>query len=386
MKNFAFVGGEKFSFITVFPSVVLLDTFGTEYYNSIVDESPHKRTAQMKKNIIFTIGAKTIILSNMGEFMLNQTHGAIKIFAGNASKDLAQQICQQLDLQLGKIEVGKFSDGETSVNIKETVRGCDVFVVQSTCSPVNDNLMELLVIIDALKRASAGRITAVMPYFGYARQDRKARARDPISAKLVADILQTAGANRVLTMDLHSSQLQGFFNVPVDNLMGMPLLAKYFKKQGIEDDNLIVVSPDVGSVARSRAMAAKFNAPLAIIDKRRPKANVMEVMNIIGDVKGKTCLMFDDMIDTAGTITQGAQALADNGAAKIIACCTHAVLSGPAIQRLQDSPLTKVVVLDTIPLPESKKLDKIEVVPTYALFAEAIERVYTDLPVSKLYE
>ena len=244
--------------------------------------------------------------------MLNQTHGAIKIFAGNASVKLAEQICQQLDLQLGKIEVGKFSDGETSVNIKETVRGCDVFVVQSTCSPVNDNLMELLVIIDALKRASAGRITAVIPYFGYARQDRKARARDPISAKLVADILQTAGANRVLTMDLHSSQLQGFFNVPVDNLMGMPLLAKYFKKQGLDkNDDFIVVSPDVGSVARSRAMASKFNAPLAIIDKRRPKANVMEVMNIIGDVKGKTCLMFDDMIDTAGTITQGAQALAD---------------------------------------------------------------------------
>ena len=319
--------------------------------------------------------------------MLNQTHGAIKILAGNVSVKLAEQICQQLDLQLGKIEVGKFSDGETSVNIKETVRGCDVFVVQSTCSPVNDNLMELLVIIDALKRASAGRITAVIPYFGYARQDRKARARDPISAKLVADILQTAGANRVLTMDLHSSQLQGFFNVPVDNLMGMPLLAKYFKKQGLDkNDDFIVVSPDVGSVARSRAMASKFNAPLAIIDKRRPKANVMEVMNIIGDVKGKTCLMFDDMIDTAGTITQGAQALADNGAKEIIACCTHAVLSGPAIQRLQDSPLSKVVVLDTIVLPESKKLDKIEVVPTYALFAEAIERVYTDLPVSKLYE
>ena len=238
-----------------------------------------------------------------------------------------------------------------------------------------------------MKRASAGRITAVIPYFGYARQDRKARARDPISAKLVADILQTAGANRVLTMDLHSSQLQGFFNVPVDNLMGMPLLAKYFKKQGLDkNDDFIVVSPDVGSVARSRAMASKFNAPLAIIDKRRPKANVMEVMNIIGDVKGKTCLMFDDMIDTAGTITQGAQALADNGAKEIIACCTHAVLSGPAIQRLQDSPLSKVVVLDTIVLPESKKLDKIEVVPTYALFAEAIERVYTDLPVSKLYE
>ncbi len=385
LKNFAFVGGEKFSFISLFRAGFCLTLFVGKI-KIVLSTSVHAVWTAQTKTKKQNYRCKTIALSNMGEFMLNQTHGAIKIFAGNASKDLAQQICQQLDLQLGKIEVGKFSDGETSVNIKETVRGCDVFVVQSTCSPVNDNLMELLVIIDALKRASAGRITAVIPYFGYARQDRKARARDPISAKLVADILQTAGANRVLTMDLHSSQLQGFFNVPVDNLMGMPLLAKYFKKQGIEDDNLIVVSPDVGSVARSRAMAAKFNAPLAIIDKRRPKANVMEVMNIIGDVKGKTCLMFDDMIDTAGTITQGAQALADNGAAKIIACCTHAVLSGPAIQRLQDSPLTKVVVLDTIPLPESKKLDKIEVVPTYALFAEAIERVYTDLPVSKLYE
>lgn len=321
-----------------------------------------------------------------GGVMLNQTHGTIKIFAGNAGKSLAEQICQKLDLELGNIEVGKFSDGETAVNIKETVRGCDVFVIQSTCSPVNDNLMELLVIIDALKRASAGRITAVIPYFGYARQDRKARARDPISAKLVADILQTAGANRVLTMDLHSSQLQGFFNIPVDNLMGMPLLARYFKKQGFGGDNLTIVSPDVGSVSRSRAMAAKFNAPLAIIDKRRPKANVMEVMNVIGDVKGKTCLMLDDMIDTAGTICQGAQALVDNGAKEVIACCSHAVLSGPAIERLKASPLSKVVVLDTIPLSEEKKFDKIEVVSVSALFAEAIERVYTDLPVSKLYE
>lgn len=318
--------------------------------------------------------------------MLNQTHGTIKVFAGNASKELALAICQRLDLELGKMEAGRFSDGEIAVNIKETVRGCDVFIVQSTNTPVNENLMELLVIIDALKRASAGRITAVIPYFGYARQDRKARARDPISAKLVADILQTAGANRVLTMDLHSSQLQGFFDIPVDNLRGMPVLARHFMKQGINDDNFIVVSPDVGSVARSRSMAAKFNAPLAIIDKRRPKANVMEVMNVIGDVKDKVCLMMDDMIDTAGTICQGAKALVDNGAKRVVACCSHAVLSGPAIERLQVSPLDKIVVLDTIELPPEKRIDKIEIISVADLFAEAIERVYTDLPVSKLYE
>ena len=318
--------------------------------------------------------------------MLNQTHGTIKVFAGNASKELALAICQRLDLELGKMEAGRFSDGEIAVNIKETVRGCDVFIVQSTNTPVNENLMELLVIIDALKRASAGRITAVIPYFGYARQDRKARARDPISAKLVADILQTAGANRVLTMDLHSSQLQGFFDIPVDNLRGMPVLARHFMKQGLNDDNFIVVSPDVGSVARSRSMAAKFNAPLAIIDKRRPKANVMEVMNVIGDVKDKVCLMTDDMIDTAGTICQGAKALVDNGAKRVVACCSHAVLSGPAIERLQASPLDKIVVLDTIELPPEKRIDKIEIISVADLFAEAIERVYTDLPVSKLYE
>lgn len=317
--------------------------------------------------------------------MLNQTHGTIKIFAGNASRKLAQDICDQLDLPLGQLEVTRFSDGESSVSIKETVRGCDVFVIQSTCSPVNENLMDLLIILDALKRASAGRITAVIPYFGYARQDRKARARDPISAKLVADLLQTAGANRVLTMDLHSNQLQGFFNIPVDNLMGMPVLARHFNAKGLPDD-LIVVSPDMGSVSRSRALAAKFNTPLAIIDKRRPKANVMEVMNVIGDVKGKTCLMLDDMIDTAGTICQGAQALMDNGAKEVWACCTHAVLSGPAIERLQNSVLKQVVVLDTIPLSAEKAIDRIHVVPIASLFAEAIERVYTDLPVSKLYD
>lgn len=317
--------------------------------------------------------------------MLNQTHGSIKIFAGNASKKLAEAICNQLDLPLGQMEVSRFSDGETSVSIKETVRGCDVFIIQSTCSPTNENLMDLLIIIDAMKRASAGRITAVIPYFGYARQDRKARARDPISAKLVADLLQTAGVNRVLTMDLHSTQLQGFFNIPVDNLMGMPVLARHFSKGGIPQD-MIIVSHDMGSVTRARALATKFNLPLAIIDKRRPKPNVMEVMNIIGDVKGKVCLMIDDMIDTAGTICQGAQAVVDNGAKEVIACCTHAVLSGPAIERLQNSVLSKVVVLDTIELPESKKIDKIEVVTISHLFAEAIERVYTDLPVSKLYE
>ena len=302
--------------------------------------------------------------------MLNQIHGAIKIFAGNSSKKLAQAICEQLDLELGKMEVGKFSDGETAVNIKESVRGCDVFIIQSTNTPVNDNLMELLLIIDACKRASAMRITAVIPYFGYARQDRKARARDPISAKLVADILQTAGADRVLTMDLHSSQLQGFFNIPVDNLMGMPVLAKHFKKVGVPT-NLTIVSPDMGSVVRSRAMASKFDAPLAIIDKRRPMANVMEVMNIIGDVKGRSCLMLDDI---------------DNGASEVVACCSHAVLSGPAIERLEASKLSKIIVLDTIELPEEKRIGKIEVVTISDLFAEAIERVYTDLPISKLYE
>ena len=234
--------------------------------------------------------------------MINMTHGTVKIFAGNGCPDLAKAIADRLELPLGQLEATRFSDGEICVNIKETVRGCDVFVVQSTSTPVNDNLMELLVMIDAFKRASCNKLTVVMPYFGYARQDRKARARDPITAKLVANLLEKAGADRVLTMDLHSTQLQGFFDIPVDNLLGMPVLAKYFLKNGFKNDDLVIVSPDVGSVTRSRSMAAKFNAPLAIIDKRRPKANVMEVMNIIGDVKDKVCLMLDDMIDTADTI------------------------------------------------------------------------------------
>ena len=285
------------------------------------------------------------------------------------------------------MEVGRFSDGEVSINIQETVRGCDVFLIQSTSTPVNENLMELLVMIDAVRRASASRITAVIPYFGYARQDRKARARDPISAKLVANLLEKAGADRILTMDLHSSQVQGFFDIPVDNLYGMPVLAKYFMRQGFKNEDLVVVSPDVGSVARSRLMAAKFNANLAIVDKRRPRANVMEVMNIIGDVQGKVGLMLDDMIDTAGTITQGASAIVEKGGAKeVYACCSHGVLSGPAIERIAKSPLKQVVILDTIEIPEEKRIDKIKIVTVSDLFAEAIERVYSDLPVSKLYD
>ena len=317
--------------------------------------------------------------------MHEQIHGAIKIFAGNGSRKLGAAICEKLNMKLGELDVGKFSDGETSINIKESVRGCDVFVIQSTSIPVNDNLMELLLILDACKRASAGSITAVIPYFGYARQDRKARARDPISAKLVADILQAAGANRVLTMDLHSSQLQGFFNIPVDNLMGLPALVKYFKSVKLPTD-LTIVSPDTGSVVRARAMASKFNAPLAIIDKRRPRANVMEVMNVIGEVNGRSCLILDDMIDTGGTICQGAVALKEHGAKEIVACCTHAVLSGPAIERIEASPISKLIVLDTIELPKDKQIPKIKVVSIADLFAEAIERIYDDLPVSKLFD
>ena len=318
--------------------------------------------------------------------MINMTHVTVKIFAGNGCPDLAKAIADKLELPLGQLEATRFSDGEICVNIKETVRGCDVFVVQSTSTPVNDNLMELLVMIDAFKRASCNKLTVVMPYFGYARQDRKARARDPITAKLVANLLEKAGADRVLTMDLHSTQLQGFFDIPVDNLLGMPVLAKYFLKNGFKNDDLVIVSPDVGSVTRSRSMAAKFNAPLAIIDKRRPKANVMEVMNIIGDVKDKVCLMLDDMIDTAGTITQGAKALSDAGAREVYACCSHGVFSGPAMQRIQDSPLKKVVILNTIQQPQDKLIDKIEEVSVAEIFAEAIERIYSYISVSTLFE
>ena len=251
------------------------------------------------------------------------THSTeIKLFAGNSNRALAEAIAKELKISLSDVEVGHFSDGETSVHLSETVRGRDVFIIQSTCSPVNENLMELLIMIDAARRASAGRITAVIPYFGYARQDRKARSRDPITAKLVADIITSAGADRVLTMDLHAAQIQGFFDIPVDHLLGGPILYKHFKK--MVDDDFMVVSPDVGSVSRARNVATKLNCPMAIVDKRRPKANQIEVMNVIGDVKGKRCLIVDDMIDTAGTICQGAEALFNNGAKEIYACCSHA--------------------------------------------------------------
>ena len=282
-------------------------------------------------------------------------------------------------------QVTTFSDGEISVNINETVRGCDVFVVQSTNNPVNENLMELLIMIDALRRASAGRITAVIPYYGYARQDRKAKARDPITAKLVANLITAAGADRVLTMDLHAAQIQGYFDIPLDHMLGGSLLANYFNEKNIED--LVVVSPDLGSVTRSRKFANQLEGevPLAIIDKRRPKANVCEVMNLIGDVKGKNVIMLDDMIDTAGTITNAANALKEFGAKNIYACCTHAVLSGPAIERIENSAISELIVLDTIRLPKEKELDKIKVLTVAEMFGEAIKKIFSNESVSVLF-
>jgi len=308
----------------------------------------------------------------------------IKVFAGNASRDLALRICENLSIKLGDAEVGSFSDGEISVNINETVRGADVFVVQSTCAPVNRHLMELLIMIDALKRASAGRITAVVPYYGYARQDRKAKARDPITAKLVADIITAAGADRVLSMDLHAAQIQGYFNIPVDHLLGVPILAEYYKKMDLKD--VVVVSPDLGSVTRARNFANLLDTPIAIIDKRRPKANVSEVMNIIGDIQGKNVILVDDMIDTAGTIAQGAKALKDFGAKEVYACGTHPVLSGPAIDRIKESVIKELVILDTIPLIEEKKLENIKILSVASIFAEAIKRIYENASVSTLFD
>ncbi len=314
------------------------------------------------------------------------THGnTIEIIAGNSNRPLAEAVANELKIPLSNAEVGKFSDGEINITLPQTVRGRDVFIIQSTSIPVNDNLMELLIMIDACKRASAGRITAVMPYFGYARQDRKARPRDPITAKLVADILTSAGADRVLTMDLHAAQIQGFFDIPVDHLYGAPILARYFKNKMNED--WVVVSPDVGSVGRARNFASRVNASLAIVDKRRPKANAIEVMNVIGDVSGKSCIMVDDMIDTAGTICQGAEALVKNGAKEVYACCTHGVLSGPAMDRLIASPIKEIVVLDTINLPEHVKNNpKIKVLSVAKLVAKAINTIYSDTSLSAIYE
>ncbi len=310
----------------------------------------------------------------------------IKVFCGNSNQELAKSICKELGLPLGDSVVKTFSDGEISVNINETVRGIDVFVVQSFSLPkVNDYLMELLIMIDALKRASAGRITAVIPYYGYARQDRKAKARDPISAKLVANLIVAAGADRVLTMDLHAAQIQGYFDIPLDHLKGVPILAEYFRQKGIKD--LVVVSPDLGSVTRTRDLSNKVDAPIAIVDKRRPEPNVSEVMNIIGDVKGKNVILIDDMIDTAGTIVNAAKALKDMGAKDVYACCTHGVFSGPAALRLEESVISELVVLDTIDVsPEMKALSKVTLLSVAPVFSEAIRRIFNNDSVSTMFE
>ena len=316
------------------------------------------------------------------------SHGKdIKVFSGNSNPALAQEICQLMGTKLGESEVKGFADGEASVSIYETVRGSDVFVVQSTCKPVNDNLMEMLVMIDALRRASAGRITAVIPYFGYARQDRKAKARDPISAKLVANMITTAGADRVLTMDLHAAQIQGFFDIPVDNLAGNPIFVDYYaKKFGEGCENMMVVSPDVGSVARARAFAQKLHMQLAIVDKRRQKANQCEVMNIIGDVTGKDCILFDDMVDTAGSLCNAAKALVEVGGAKTVhACASHGVLSGPAIERINSSAIEELALLNTIPAIDPSLSSKIKYLSVGPMFSEAIERIYQETSISKLF-
>ena len=306
-----------------------------------------------------------------------------KVFACNSHPELAEEIAAIMGKPLGDLEVKQFSDGEICVNLGESVRGVDCFVIQSTSKPVNDNLMELLITIDAMKRASAGRITAVMPYYGYARQDRKAKARDPITAKLVADMIVAAGADRVITMDLHAAQIMGFFTIPVDHLIGQPLLTEYYAKQGIDD--LVIVSPDHGSVPRARNMAEPLNCPIAIVDKIRPKPNVSEIMNIIGDIEDKNCVLLDDMIDTAGTITNAANALKDLGAKSVRACATHAVLSGPAIQRIQDSAIEELVLLNTMPIPEEKMIDKIKVLSVGPMFAESLVRIHNNESISKLF-
>ena len=314
-------------------------------------------------------------------------HGKLKLFTGNSNPALAKRIADAMGLTLGDCTVKQFADGEVSVNFNETVRGCDVFLIQSTCCPVNDNFMELLVMIDACRRASASRITAVMPYFGYARQDRKARPRDPISAKLCANMLEAAGADRVLTMDLHANQIQGFFDIPVDNLLGTKILTQYFyDKLGTNNPDYVVVSPDLGSVTRVRKFTDKLDLPMAIVDKRRPKPNVSEVMNIIGDIKDKHVILVDDMVDTAGTLCNGAKALVERGGCKsVIACATHGVLSGPAIERLQNSVIDKLILLDTIPVEGDKAIDKIEMLTVADLFAEAIHRIYDENAISDLY-
>ena len=314
----------------------------------------------------------------------------IQVFCGSSNPEFARTICEHLGIEMGKAVVKQFADGEASVTLEETVRGADVFLVQSTCKPVNDHLMELLVMIDACRRASAGRITAVIPYFGYARQDRKAKSRDPISAKLVANMLTVAGADRILTMDLHAAQIQGFFDIPLDHLLGNVTFVEYYTNKFPEDqvnlDDFVVVSPDVGSVARSRAFASKMHMGLAIVDKRRPRANVSEVMNIIGDVKGKTCILYDDMVDTAGSLCHAAKALVELGGAKeVYACAPHGVLSGPAYDRIEESPIKEMLFLDTIPQQRNTPSGKIKFLDVAPVFARAIEHIHVATSISDLF-
>ncbi|HHL39065.1 MAG TPA: ribose-phosphate pyrophosphokinase [Deltaproteobacteria bacterium] len=313
--------------------------------------------------------------------------GRIKVFSGNSNRPLALEICRTLGIELGKAEVKSFSDGEICVDIRESVRGMDIFVVQSTCTPCNDHLMELLIMLDAFKRASASSLTAVVPYYGYARQDRKVAPRTPISAKLVADLIEVAGATRVLCVDLHAGQIQGFFNVPVDNLYATPVLLEYVR-ENFNHNDIVIVSPDAGGVERARAFAKRLKAGLAIIDKRRPAPNVSEVMHIIGEVDGKVAILLDDMIDTAGTITQAATALKEHGARRIYACCTHPVLSGPALERLSASPVEELVTTNTIPLrpgAQAQAGDKIKVLSVGSILGKAIHRIHYGESVSSLF-
>ena len=318
------------------------------------------------------------------------SHGKeIKVFTGRSNPELAQKITKLLYKEMGSCTCTEFADGECSISVHEPVRGTDVFIVQSTCKPVNNSLMELLVMIDAMRRASAGRITAVIPYFGYARQDRKAKSRDPISAKLVANLITAAGADRVLTMDLHAAQIQGFFDIPVDNLFGAPLFANhYIEVFGKGNDDIMVVSPDVGSTARARNFSMKLGCNMAIVDKRREKANQSEVMNIIGNVEGKTCILLDDMVDTAGSLVGAAKAIKEIGGAKeVYACASHGVLSGPAIERIENSCIKELLLLDTIPYPSDKPVcDKIHYMSVDKVFSEAIRRIYEEESISNLFE
>ncbi|WJY26729.1 MULTISPECIES: ribose-phosphate diphosphokinase [Sporosarcina] len=310
----------------------------------------------------------------------------LKIFTLNANEPLAKEVADFIGCPLGECSVKRFSDGEVQINIEESIRGCDVYVIQSTSYPVNDNLMELLIMIDALRRASARTINVVMPYYGYARQDRKARSREPITAKLVANLLEKAGADRVIAMDLHAPQIQGFFDIPIDHLVAVPLLSEHFKNQGFKGDDIVIVSPDHGGVTRARKMADRLKAPIAIIDKRRPKPNVSEVMNIVGQVEGKIAILIDDIIDTAGTITAGANAIVEAGATEVYACCTHPVLSGPAIQRINDSKIKELVITNTIELPEDKHSPKIKQLSVARLIGDAIIRVFEEKSVSTLFD